>query len=146
MKFHKSLFKLSPSQLSFRISRNAVAHSDHGPASRKSRRLFGPEKPSVKLRPPRSVKLIFSYVVKGIKIKITARFHVTELLRFEDTKRIMSPEKFRDFREMGPIFPFGGALRHIPKDSCEGDYQVPGIERLLGQLGRALLAVALVER
>lgn len=44
------------------------------------------------------------------------------------------------------IFPFGGALRHIPKDSFEGDYRVPGIERLLGQLGRALLAVALVER
>ena len=62
---------LSPSQPSFRISRNAVAHSDH--------------------------------------------------------------------------ISFRGALRHIPKDSCEGDYQVPGIERLFGQLGRALLAVALVE-
>ena len=73
-----------------------------GPVSRKSRRLFGPEKPFVKLRPAHSVKLIFSYVVKGIKIKITAKFHVTEHLRFEDTKRIMSPEMFRDFRETGP--------------------------------------------
>ena len=25
-----------------------------------------------------------------------------EHLRFEDTKRIMSPEKFQDFRETGP--------------------------------------------
>ena len=31
-----------------------------------------PEKPLVKLRPTYSVKLVFSYVVKGIKIKITA--------------------------------------------------------------------------
>ena len=40
-----------------------------GPVSRKSRKLFGPEKPFVKLRPAYSVKLVFSYVVKGIKIK-----------------------------------------------------------------------------
>ena len=59
-----------------------------GPVSRKSRELFGPEKPFVKLRPAYSVKLVFPYVVKGIKIKITAsRRH-----RFEDTKRITSPE------------------------------------------------------
>ena len=43
--------------------------TDQGPVSRKSRKLFGPEKPFVKLRPAYSVKLIFSYVVKGIKIK-----------------------------------------------------------------------------
>ena len=49
-----------------------------------------------------SVKLVFLYVVKGIKIKITAKFCDTEHLRFEDTKRIMSPEKFRVFRETGP--------------------------------------------
>ena len=75
-----------------------------GPVSRKSPRLFGPEKPFVKLRPAHSVKLIFSYVVKGVKIKITAKFHVTGHLHFEDTKIIMSPEKFRDFRETGPWF------------------------------------------
>ena len=73
-----------------------------GSVSRKSRRLFGPEKPFVKLRPAHSVKLIFLYVVKGINIKITAKFHVTEHLRFENTKRIMSLEKFWDFRETGP--------------------------------------------
>ena len=43
---------------------------------------------------------------KGNKIKITAKFHASRLLRFEDTKRIMSPEKFRDFRETGPRGPF----------------------------------------
>ena len=45
---------------------------------------------------------MFLYVVKGIKIKITAKFRDTEHLRFEDIKRIMSPEKFPVFRETGP--------------------------------------------
>ena len=36
--------------------------------------FFGPEKPFVKFRPAYSVKLVFSKVVKGIKIKIGARF------------------------------------------------------------------------
>ena len=43
-----------------------------GPVSRKSRELFWSEKPFVKLRPAYSVKLVFSYVVKEIKIKKTA--------------------------------------------------------------------------
>ena len=43
--------------------------TDQGPVSRKSRKLFGPEKPFEKLRPAYSVKLVFSYVVKGIKQK-----------------------------------------------------------------------------
>ena len=50
--------------------------------------LESPEKLFVKLRPAYSVKLVFSYVVKGIKIKITAKFQATRRLRFEDTKRI----------------------------------------------------------
>ena len=70
--------------------------------SPKTRKLYGPEKPFLKLRPAYFVKLVFSYVVKRIKIKITAKFRLTEHLRFEDTKRIMSPEQFRDFRETGP--------------------------------------------
>ena len=65
--------------------------------SQKTRKLYGPEKPFVKLRSAYIVKLVFSYVVKGIKIKITAKFRDTEDLRFEDTKIIMSPEKFRVF-------------------------------------------------
>ena len=63
-----------------------------GPVSRKSREPFGPEKPFVKVRPAYSVKLIFSYVVKWIKIKITAKFRASRRLRFEHTKIIMSPE------------------------------------------------------
>ena len=38
----------------------------------------------------------------GIKIKITAKFCASRRLPFQDTKIIMSPEKFRDFRETGP--------------------------------------------
>ena len=33
---------------------------------------------------------------------LTATFRASRRLRFEDTKIIMSPEKFRDFRETGP--------------------------------------------
>ena len=46
--------------------------SDQGdlwPVSRKSRKLFGPRKPFLKLRLAHSVKLVFSYVVKRRKIK-----------------------------------------------------------------------------
>ena len=75
---------------------------NQGPVSRKSRKLFGPEKPSVKLRPAHSVKLVFSHDVKGRKIKTTSKFRVLERLRFQDTKRSLSREKFRDFRETGP--------------------------------------------
>ena len=50
--------------------------------SQKTRKLYGPEKPLVKLRPAYSIKLVFFYV----KIKITAKFRDTEHLRFEDTK------------------------------------------------------------
>ena len=77
-----------------------------GPVSRKSRELFGPEKPFVKLRPAFSVKPVFFYVVKGIKIKITAKFSASRRLRFEDTKRIMSPETrpkcFGTFEKQAP--------------------------------------------
>ena len=60
------------------LSRNRL----QGPVSRESRKLFGPEKPFVKLRPAYSVKLVFSYVVKGIKTKITAKFRASRRLRF----------------------------------------------------------------
>ena len=77
-----------------------------GPVSRTFRELFGPEKPFVKLRPAFSVKLVFSYVVKGIKIKITAKFRASRRLRFEDTKRIVSPEirpkSFGTFEKQAP--------------------------------------------
>ena len=53
-----------------------------GPVSWKSRKLFGTEKPLVKFRPAYSVKLVSSYVVKGRKIKITAKFRASRRLRF----------------------------------------------------------------
>ena len=84
-----------------------VEYCFQGPVSRKSRKLFGPEKPFVKLRPAYSVKLVFSYVVKGIKIKITAKFRASRRLRFEDTKRIMAPEihpkSFGTFEKQAPV-------------------------------------------
>ena len=67
-------------------------NSGLGPVSRKSRKLFGPEKLFLKLQRAYSVKLVFSYVVKGIKSKIITKFCASRRLRFEDTKRIMSPE------------------------------------------------------
>ena len=86
-----------------------------GSVSRKSRRLFGPEKPFVKLRPAHSVKLIFLYVVKAINIKITAKFRASKRLRFEDTKRIMSPEirpkSFGTFEKQAP----GVRFSKVPK-------------------------------
>ena len=63
-----------------------------GPFLKKSPKIFGPEKSFVKLRPANSLKLVFSNVVKGIKIKTTAKFRASRRLRYEDTKRIMSPE------------------------------------------------------
>ena len=87
-----------------------------GPLSRKSRELFGPEKPFEKLRPAYSVKLVFSYVVKEIKIKITAKFRASTRLRFEDTKRIMSPEirpkRFGTFEKQAPGL--GSLLIQLP--------------------------------
>ena len=77
-----------------------------GPVSRKSQKLLGPEKPFAKLRPAYSVKLPFSYLVKGIKIKITAKFRASRRPHFEDTRRIMSPEmhpkSFRTFEKWAP--------------------------------------------
>ena len=68
--------------------------------------LFGPEKPFIKLQPAYSVKMVFSYVVKELKIKITAKFRASRRLRFEDTKRIVSaeirPKSFGTFEKRAP--------------------------------------------
>ena len=80
--------------------------SDLGHVSRKSRKLFGPEKPFLKLRLAYSVKLVFSYVVKRIKIKITSKFRASRRVCFKDTKRIMSPKmrpkSFGTFEKQAP--------------------------------------------
>ena len=76
------------------------------PVSRKSRKLFGPEKPFVRLQAPYSLKVVFSFVVKGIKTKIAAKFRAARHLRFEDTKTIVSPEmrpkRFGTFEKRAP--------------------------------------------
>ena len=82
-------------------------HSESaGPVSRKSRELFGPEKPFLKLPPAYSVKPVFWYVVKGILFKITAKFRASRRLCSEDTKGIMSPEmhpkSFGTFEKRAP--------------------------------------------
>ena len=64
------------------------------------------EKTFLKLRLAHSVKLVFSYVVKGRKIKITAKFRALRRLRFEETKRTMShemrPKSFGSFEKRAP--------------------------------------------
>ena len=75
-------------------------------------KIFQARKAIRKLRSAYSVKLVFSYVVKGIKI--TAKFGVSRRLRFEDTKRIMSPEirpkSFRTFEEQAPGLVMGSGF------------------------------------
>ena len=66
--------------------------ANQGRVSRKSREFFGAKKPFVRLGPLYCVKVVFSYVVKGIKIKIAPEFRASRRLRFKDTKRIKSPE------------------------------------------------------
>ena len=46
--------------------------------------LFGLGKPFVKLRSAYSVKLVFSYVVKGVKIKITACLKTPSFWRYKE--------------------------------------------------------------
>ena len=69
-------------------------------------KTFRAGKVIVKLRPAYSVRLVFSYVVKEIKIKITAKICASRHLRFEDTKRIVSPEmrpkSFGTFEKRAP--------------------------------------------
>ena len=58
------------------------------------------------LKQPRERPEKFSYVLKGIKVKTTAKFRASRRLRFEDTKRIMSPEvrpkSFGTFEKRAP--------------------------------------------
>ena len=84
-----------------------VCVTAQGPVSRKSPGLFGPEKPFIKLRLAYPVKLVFSYVVKGIKIQITAKFRASRRLCFEDTKKIKSleehPKRFGTFEKRARV-------------------------------------------
>ena len=85
---------------------NYSSRSNQGAVSRDSRKLFGPEKPFVKLRPTYSVKLVFSYVVKGIKSKKNGKVSGLETPSFKDTSRIVSsemrPKSFGSFEKRAP--------------------------------------------
>ena len=112
-----------------------------GSCFRKSRKLFGPEKPFVKFRSVYYVKLVFSHIVKGIKIKTTAKFRASRRFCIEDTKiqRELSPEKlpksFGTSREQlqntqPTLFPPGGILRRTVQKTIEVilmQMNVPGI-------------------
>ena len=112
-----------------------------GHVSRKFPKLLGPEKSFVELRLAYSVKLVFSYFVKRIKIKITSKFHASRHRCFEDTKRILLPEMrpkpfgtlkkrapgllvsfaavFWMSRNAPPKVSLGGALRDIQKTAAK---------------------------
>ena len=62
-----------------------------GPFLESPETFSGPKEPFVKLRLTYSLKLVFSHVVKGWKIKITVKFRASRRLHFENTKRMMSP-------------------------------------------------------
>ena len=85
-----------------------------GSVSRKSRELFGPEKPFLKLRPPYSVKLFFFICCKGSKNKNNCKVSCLETPLFWRYKEYYvtrnAPERFRDFRETGPWTPY---RRHV---------------------------------
>ena len=91
------------------------------PVSRNSRKLFGPQKPFLKVRPAYSVKLVFSYVVKGIKTKIIEKFRASGRLRFETYTTRNAPEKFWHFRETG-------AWTEIMLTMCRNSYDFESYE------------------
>ena len=66
--------------------------ANKGHVPRKSREVFGAEKPFVKLGPLNCLKLVFSYVVKGIKIKITAEFRASRSLRLKIQRESSHPK------------------------------------------------------
>ena len=76
-----------------------------GLISRKARKLFGSEKPFGKLQPAYSVKLVFSDVVKGIKIKVTPSFMPRDAFVLK-IQRVMShemrPKIFGTFEKWAP--------------------------------------------
>ena len=56
--------------------------------------LESPEKPFVKLRPAYCVKQVFSYVEKGIKIKITAKFRASRTIVLKIQRELCRPKSF----------------------------------------------------
>ena len=84
-----------------------------GPGARFSKvpKTFRARKAIRKTVTANSVNPVFSYDIKGIKIKINAKFRASRRLRFEDAKRIMSPEmcpkSFGTFEKQAPVVHLG---------------------------------------
>ena len=87
-------------------TRSRVSHSVQGPVSRKSREIFGPEKPVVKLQSARFEKLTFLHVFNIRRTKRIATFDGLEARRCEDIKGIVAPEidpkSFGTFEKRAP--------------------------------------------
>ena len=101
--------------------RNLTMHmqcnSGQGSVCGKFRKLCGPEKWFAKLRPANSVKLVFLHVVKGIIMKITAKFCASRRPCFKDTKNIVTrnaPEKSSGHWRNGPLEPNTPSLMPAP--------------------------------
>ena len=98
-------------QTNSRSQERFFTNTPQASVSQKTWKLYWLEKPFIKLRPAHSLKLVFLYVVKGVKIKITAKLRDTDHLCFEDTKRIMSPEKVSGLSRNGPL--------HLERYRCQ---------------------------
>ena len=81
-------------------SKKGLKNSGLACVSQKTRKLYGPEKPFVNLRPAYSVKLVFSYVVKGIKIKITSRHRTPSFWRHKEN--YVTRKAFGTFEKRAP--------------------------------------------
>ena len=95
------------------LSRNTYAHSDQGPVSRTSRKLFGPEKPFQK---PRSLWCTELFMSAGLEFTQSLNLCNVSNLRIFLVFQLRSfkvgfsgPKTFRGFRETGPRSAF---LRH----------------------------------
>ena len=71
-----------------------LGSTDQACVSQKARKFYNAEKQFVKLRPAYSIKLVFPYVVKAIKIKITSKFRdmepVIPLCRLQTTQTVQT--------------------------------------------------------
>ena len=90
----------------YRYRRSQGSSPVQWPVCRKSRKIFGPQKPFVKLRTANFAELVFSYVVNGKQLKKKCKVLCLETPSFwrykENYVTRNAPEKFRDFRETGP--------------------------------------------
>ena len=99
IKVRKRIMKMNSSQVSSMEQRWCFGESTRlstvwpgAPVSRKSRKLFGPEKTFIKLRPANSVKPVFSYVVEGIKNKITVKLVLRDAFTLKIQRELCQPK------------------------------------------------------